>query len=345
MEITTIGLDVAKNVFQVHGVNAAGEVVVRKALRRVQLLPFFAKLSPCLVGIEACGTSHHWARELVGLGHKVRLMPPAYVKPYVKRGKNDAADAEAICEAVTRPTMRFVAVKSCEQQSALSLHRARSLLVGQRTQLVNMIRATLAEFGIAIPEGVEKALSVARQIVDPEIDIRLPTEATMVVAMLSQQTLDTHLRLREIDKALTALQRSDDVARRLSTIPGIGPIGATALSASVTDPHQFRSGRQFAAWLGLTPLQNSTGGKERLGRITKMGDKYLRQLLVIGATALVRYAKSRPQTADPRLLALLARKPARVATVAMANKMARIVWALMTRGQTYQAHHASAAAG
>ncbi|GFE77041.1 IS110 family transposase [Novosphingobium sp. TCA1] len=345
MEITTIGLDVAKNVFQVHGINAAGEVLVRKTLRRAQLLPFFAKLSPCLVGIEACGTSHHWARELVGLGHKVRLMPPAYVKPYVKRGKNDAADAEAICEAVTRPTMRFVAVKSREQQSALSLHRARSLLVGQRTQLVNMIRATLAEFGIAIPEGVEKALSMGRQIVDREIDLGLPTEATMVVAMLSQQTLDTHVRLREIDKALTALQRSDDVARRLSTIPGIGPIGATALSASVTDPHQFKSGRQFAAWLGLTPLQNSTGGKERLGRITKMGDKYLRQLLVIGATALVRYAKSKPQTADPRLLALLARKPARVATVAMANKMARIVWALMTRGQTYQAHHASALAG
>lgn len=345
MEITTIGLDVAKNVFQVHGIDAAGEVLVRKTLRRAQLLPFFAKLSPCLVGIEACGTSHHWARELVGLGHKVRLMPPAYVKPYVKRGKNDAADAEAICEAVTRPTMRFVAVKSREQQSALSLHRARSLLVGQRTQLVNMIRATLAEFGIAIPEGVEKALSMGRQIVDREIDLGLPTEATMVVAMLSQQTLDTHVRLREIDKALTALQRSDDVARRLSTIPGIGPIGATALSASVTDPHQFKSGRQFAAWLGLTPLQNSTGGKERLGRITKMGDKYLRQLLVIGATALVRYAKSKPQTADPRLLALLARKPARVATVAMANKMARIVWALMTRGQTYQAHHASALAG
>ncbi|MGF7156354.1 IS110 family RNA-guided transposase [Novosphingobium gossypii] len=345
MEISTIGLDVAKNVFQVHGINAAGDVLVRKTLRRAQLLPFFAKLSPCLVGVEACGTSHHWARELVGLGHKVRLMPPAYVKPYVKRGKNDAADVEAICEAVTRPTMRFVAVKSREQQSALSLHRARSLLVGQRTQLVNMIRATLAEFGIAIPAGVEKALSMGRQIVDREIDLGLPTEATMVVAMLSQQTLDTHVRLREIDKALTALQRSDDVARRLSTIPGIGPIGATALSASVTDPHQFKSGRQFAAWLGLTPLQNSTGGKERLGRITKMGDKYLRQLLVIGATALVRYAKSKPQTADPRLLALLARKPARVATVAMANKMARIVWALMTRGQTYQAHHASALEG
>jgi transposase len=202
MEITTIGLDVAKNVFQVHGIDAAGKVVVRKALRRAQLLPFFRKLSPCLVGIEACGTSHHWARELIGLGHEVRLMPPAYVKPYVKRGKNDAVDAEAICEAVTRPTMRFVAVKSREQQSALSLHRARSLLVGQRTQLVNMMRSMLAEFGIAIPEGLEKALSMARQIVEGEVDTGLPVEATMVVAMLSQQVIDTHVRLREIDKSL-----------------------------------------------------------------------------------------------------------------------------------------------
>ncbi|GFE76625.1 MULTISPECIES: IS110 family transposase [Sphingomonadaceae] len=345
MEITTIGLDLAKNVFQVHGVNATGEVVIRKALRRSQMLPFFRKLPPCLVGIEACGTSHHWARELVGLGHEVRLMPPAYVKPYVKRGKNDAVDAEAICEAVTRPTMRFVAVKSREQQSALSLHRARSLLVGQRTQLVNMMRSMLAEFGIAIPEGLEKALSMARQIIGGEIDTGLPTEATTIVGMLSGQAIDTHARLREIDKALGALQRSDDIARRLSTIPGIGPVGATAFAASVTDPHQFRSGRQFAAWLGLTPLQRSSGGKERLGRITKMGDKYLRQLLVIGATALVRYAKCKPDTADPRLLALLARKPVRVATVAMANKMARVIWALMTRGETYQARHVPMLAG
>ena len=345
MEITTIGLDVAKNVFQVHGIDAAGKVVVRKALRRAQLLPFFRKLSPCLVGIEACGTSHHWARELIGLGHEVRLMPPAYVKPYVKRGKNDAVDAEAICEAVTRPTMRFVAVKSREQQSALSLHRARSLLVGQRTQLVNMMRSMLAEFGIAIPEGLEKALSMARQIVEGEVDTGLPVEATMVVAMLSQQVIDTHVRLREIDKSLGALQRSDDLARRLSTIPGIGPVGATAFAASVTDPHQFRSGRQFAAWLGLTPLQKPSGGKDRLGRITKMGDKYLRKLLVIGATALVRYAKYKPDTADPRLLAWLAKKPVRVATVAMANKMARVIWALMTRGETYQARHNPMLAG
>ena len=339
MEISTIGLDLAKNVFQVHGISTTGEVVIRKALRRSQMLPFFEKLPPCLVGAEACGTSHHWARELTKLGHEVRLMPAAYVKPYVKRGKTDAADAEAICEAVARPTMRFVAVKSRDQQALLSMHRARNLLVKQRTQLVNMMRGLLAEFGIDIPEGLERALLMARQVVDgvaPDI----PVEAVRIIGMLSQQALDTHARLREIDRALVTLQRTDDVARRLATIPGIGPIGATALAASVTDPGQFRSGRQFAAWLGLTPLQNSSGGKERLGRITKMGDKYLRKLLVIGATSLVRRARHNPATVDPRLADLLARKPVRVATVAMANKTARIVWAVMTRGEVYQPAHA-----
>ena len=339
MEISTIGLDLAKRVFQVHGIDGAGNVVVRKALRRAQVLPFFTKLEPCLIGIEACGTSHYWARELIALGHEVRLMPPAYVKPYVKRGKTDAGDAEAICEAVTRPTMRFVAVKSREQQAALSMHRARDLLVRQRTQLVNMMRGLLAEFGIDIPEGLERALLMARQVVDGEIP-DVPAEAARIVDMLSQQALDTHARLREIDRALIAIQRSNDIARRLATIPGIGPVGATALAAAVTDPGQFRSGRQFAAWLGLTPLQNSSGGRERLGRITKMGDKYLRKLLVVGATSLVRRARHKPETADPHLVGLLTRKPVRIATVAMANKMARIAWAIMTRGETYQARHA-----
>lgn len=339
MQTTTIGLDLAKRVLQVHGVDAAGRVVVRKALRRAQVLPFFAKLPPCLVGMEACGTSHHWARELIGLGHEVRLMPPAYVKPYVKRGKTDAADAEAICEAVTRPTMRFVPVKSREQQAALSMHRARDLLVGQRTQLVNMMRGLLAEFGIDIPEGLERALVMARQVVEgaaPDV----PAAAAKVVGTLAQQALGTHAQLLEIDRALAAAARTDDLARRLSTIPGIGPVGATALAASVTDPGQFRSGRQFAAWLGLTPLQNSSGGKERLGRISKMGDRYLRKLLVIGATSLVRRARRKPATVDRRLADLLARKPVRLATVAMANKMARIVWAVMTRGEVYQRSHA-----
>jgi transposase len=338
MQITTIGFDLAKSVFQIHGIDATGQVVVGKLLRRSQMLPFFAKLPSCLVGMEACGTSHHWARELIKLGHEVRLMPPAYVKPYVKRGKTDAADAEAVCEAVTRPTMRFVPVKSREQQAALSMHRTRDLLVKQRTQLINMIRGLLAEFGVSIPKGLERALLMARQIVEgkaPEV----PFEATKIVGTLSQQALDTHVRLREIDRDLAVWLRGNDVARRLVTIPGIGPVGATALAASVADPHQFRSGRQFAAWLGLTPLQKSSGGKERLGRITKMGDKYLRKLLIVGMTSLVRQAKYSPGKINPRLAGLLARKPVRVATVAMANKTARVIWAIMARGEIYRADH------
>jgi transposase len=343
MEITTIGLDLAKSVFQVHGVVATGQVVIRRSLRRAQMLPFFARLPSCLIGMEACGTSHYWARELIKLGHQVRLIPPAYVKPYVKRGKTDAADAEAVCEAVTRPTMRFVPVKSPEQQAALSMHRTRDLLVKQRTQLVNMIRGLLAEFGIDIPKGLERALLMARRIVDGEAP-DVPMEAAKIVSTLSRQALDIHIRLREIDRDLLVWQRGNDVARRLMTIPGIGPVGATALAASITDPRQFRSGRQFAAWLGLTPLQKSSGGKERLGRITKMGDKYLRKLLIVGMTSLVRRAKYNPKTVDPRLADLLARKPVRVATVAMANKTARIVWAVMARGETYRAGHRPALA-
>ena len=339
MQITTVGLDLAKRIFQLHAVDASGDVVVRKALRRSQVLPFFTKLPPCLIGMEACGTSHHWARELTELGHEVRLMPPAYVKPYVKRGKNDAMDAEAICEAVTRPTMRFVVMKSAEQQAALSLHRTRNLLVKQRTQLVNMMRSLLAEFGIDIPEGLERALGLARQIAAKKSTLDVPAMAMQVLCLLCDQVLDTHARLQTIDRSILAQQRTNEVARRLSTIPGIGPIGATALAASVGDPGQFRSGREFAAWLGLTPSQNSSGGKDRLGHITKMGDRYLRKLLVIGATSLIRRARHKPEAADPRLLALLARKPARVASVAMANKMARVVWAIMARGETYQARH------
>jgi transposase len=338
MTITTLGLDLAKSVFQVHGVDAKGAVAARKTLRRSQVLSFFSKLPPCLVGIEACGTSHYWAREIARFGHEVRLMPANYVKPYVKRGKSDANDAEAICEAVTRPTMRFVAVKSAEQQAALSMHRTRDFLVKQRTQVVNMIRGLLAEFGVDIPRGLERALLIAKRILDGEA-LGIPEEAAKVVLMLSQQAFDTHSRIQDIDRDLQRWHRSNELSRRLETIPGIGPIGASALAASVTDPGQFRSGREFAAWLGLTPRQNSSGGKERLGRITKMGDRYLRKLLFVGMMSLVRRAKSKPESVDPRLIDLLARKPVRLAAIALANKTARIIWAIMTRGGTYSASH------
>ncbi len=336
MEITTIGLDLAKSVYQVHAINGAGEVVVRKTIRRAQVLRFFERLDPCLVGIEACGTSHYWAREISTFGHEVRLMPPAYVKPYVKRGKTDASDAEAICEAVSRPTMRYVAIKSCEQQAALTVHRTRDLLVKQRTQLVNMIRGLLAEFGIEIRRGITHALSLAERIAAGDMP-SIPALAAKMITSLAGQILDLEARLREIERELLAWHRSSDIARRLATIPGVGTVCATAFAASVTDPHQFRSGRQFAAWLGLTPLQHSSGGKERLGRISKMGDKYLRRLLVVGMTSLVRRAKYKPDAVDRWLSDLLSRKPVRVVTVALANKAARVIWAIMTRGGIYRA--------
>jgi transposase len=342
MEITTIGLDLAKNVYQVHAINGVGEVVVRKTLRRVQVLRFFERLDPCLVGIEACGTSHYWAREISKFGHEVRLMPPAYVKPYVKRGKTDASDAEAICEAVSRPTMRYVAIKSCEQQAALTVHRTRDLLVKQRTQLVNMIRGLLAEFGIEIRRGITHALSLAERFATGDMP-GIPALAAKMIASLAGQVLDLQTRLRTIERELLAWHRANDIARRLATIPGVGTICATAFAASVTDPHQFRSGRQFAAWLGPTPLQHSSGGKERLGRISKMGDKYLRRLLVVGMTSLVRRAKYKPEAVDRWLAALLSRKPARMVTVALANKAARVIWAIMARGGIYRAQPAVAA--
>jgi len=336
MEITTLGLDLAKNVFQVHGTSSTGEVVVRRALRRAQVIPFFSKLAPCLVGLEACGTSHHWARELTGLGHAVRLMPPAYVKPYVKRGKTDAGDAEAICEAVRRPTMRFVPIKSVDQQAALALHRTRDLLVRQRTQLVNMIRGVLAEFGIEIPKGITYALAFVRRVVAGEAQ-DIPRLAATVVRTLAEQALEGQARIRQLERELLAWHRSSELSRRIATVPGVGLLGATALAATVTDPTQFRSGRQFAAWLGLTPLQNCSGGKERQGRISKMGDQYLRRLLINGMTSLVARNVRRPDMADPRIAALLARKPLRVATVAMANHAARAIWAIMARGENYRA--------
>ena len=342
MEISTVGLDLAKSIFQVHAVDVFGETVVRKTLRRAQVLPFFAKLPPCVIGIEACGTSHHWARELTKLGHEVRLMPPAYVKPCVKRGKTDAADTEAICEAVTRPSMRFVPIKSAEQQAALALHRTRDLLVKQRTQVVNMVRGLLAQFGIETARGLHHALALAARLSAGDAP-EVPPLAQRVVKSLADQIGAAQVQLAALEKELLAWHRSSELSRRLATIPGIGVISATALAASVSEPERLRSGRQFAASLGLTPLQNCSGGKERMGRISRMGDRYLRRLLVVGMTSLVRRARARPESVDPRFTAMLQRKPARVVTVAAANRAARVAWAIMTRGGTYQAPLATAA--
>ena len=342
MEVTTIGLDLAKNVFQVHGIDAHGKAVVCKTLRRPQMIPFFTKLSPCLVGLEACGTSHYWARELTKLGHDVKLMPPAYVKPYVKRGKTDAGDAEAICEAVTRPSMRFVAMKSADQQAALCLHRTRDLLVRQRTQSVNMIRGLLAEFGIVIPKGIWNALKLVEQIIKGE-NLELPSTAKHSITYLAEQAHALHSRIADMDHELQAWSRRDETAKRLQTIPGVGVLSASALVSSLADPHQFTSGRQFAAWLGLTPLARSSGGKERMGRISKMGDGYLRRLLVSGMMSQLRWAKTHPSKAPPWLVSMLERKPAKLVAVALANKTARIAWVVMTRGESYKAPQVSQA--
>ena len=335
MQITTAGLDLAQNVFHVHGVDAKGKVVVRKKLRRVDVLRFFSALPPCLVGMEACASAHYWARELTGLGHEVKLMPPSYVKPYVKRGKNDAADAEAICEAVTRPTMRFVPVKSAEQQSVVMLHRSRDLLIRQRTMLANALRGHLAELGIIAAQGLRKLPTLIEVLLD-ETDTRIPAVARQVLSELVAQMRDLQTRIKALECRLLAWHRRSEVSRRLETIPGIGVVTATAIAATVTDASHFKSGRQFAAWLGLVPRQNSTGGKERLGRISKMGDRYIRRLLVVGATALIRFARNRSTPLAAWADALLVHRPARLVSVALANKMARIAWAVLVRGEAYR---------
>jgi transposase len=334
-EVITIGLDLAKNVFQVHGVDAGGAVVIRKQLRRRQVMPFFRKLSPCLVGIEACATAHHWARELIGLGHEVKLMPPHYVKAYVKRNKNDAADAAAICEAVTRPSMRFVAVKGIEQQGILMVHRTRELLVRQRTMVINAMRAHMAEFGIVAPGGVPQVKKLLAIIADAN-DARLPPVARTCLEALVRQYLSLDEEINAAEKRIHAWHRSNEISRRLETIPGIGRITASALAASVSDPSVFRSGRELAAWIGLVPRQNSTGGKQRLGKISKQGDQYLRWLLVAGAMSVIRHAKRRGTSHLPWLTGIIARKPTKVAAVALANKNARIVWGILMGGESYR---------
>ena len=333
--IATIGLDIAKSVFQVHGVDASGQIAVRRQLKRRHVLAFFQKLPPCLVGIEACASAHHWSRELQALGHTVRLMPPAYVKPYVKRQKNDAADAEAICEAVTRPNMRFVPTKTVEQQSCLVLHRTRHLFIRQQTAIINSIRAHLAEFGIVAPvgrRGVEQLLEV---IADAN-NTRITDVARACIAALGVQLRALKAQILELDRRITAWHRSSEASRRLDEIPGVGPMLATALVASVADPKVFRSGRDFSAWIGLVPKQNSSGGKDRFGNISKRGDRYLRSLFTTGALAVIRYAKIHGTKHRPWLAALLARRPTKVAAIALANKIARMAWAMMAKGERYK---------
>lgn len=340
-----IGLDIAKSVFQVHGVNERGEVEFKRRLRRAQLLGYFAALPASRIGLEACGGAHHWARELTRLGHEARLLPPAYVKPYVKRGKSDALDAEAICEALQRPNMRFVPVKSRAQQGALVVHKVREQLVRTRTKLVNLLRAHMGEFGIVAAAGIGKIGELAAVIADAS-DERLPQPARRALEGVVRQLAALDGDIKTLEGEIKALAKSDEAALRLATIPGVGPIIASAIAASVPDAKLFRSGRHFAAWLGLTPKQNASALKDRRGAVSKMGNRYLRTLLVLGATSMVRRAQrtkapaedphGAPHTAPAFIARLLAKKPARLVTVAYAAKMARIIWALLAHGGTYR---------
>lgn len=334
-KVTTVGLDLAKSVFQVHGADQDGRPVLRKKLRRAQVIPFFADLAPCLIGMEACGSAHYWARELQALGHEVRLIPPQYVKPFVKTNKNDAADAEAICEALVRPTMRFAAVKSAEQQSVLMLHRARELLVRQRTMLINALRGHCGELGIVAAQGAPKVADLIEVIEDLE-DQRVPTLAREALGSLIDQLRMAQAQILGLEKKLTVWHRANEASRRLETIPGVGVITATALIATIGDASQFQSGRQLAAWLGLVPRQYSSGGKERLGGISKRGDGYIRRLLVHGARADLRWSRHRKERRSLWQESLLARRPTNVVLVAMANKTARVVWAMLSRGEKFR---------
>lgn len=336
MQIATIGLDLAKTVFQVHGVDSHGRVVLARQLRRSQMIDFFRKLAPCLVGMEACATAHYWARELAKLGHTVRLMPASYVKAYVKRSKTDAADAAAICEAVTRPSMRFVPVKTELQQAALMLHRSRDLLIRQRTQLINAVRAHLAEIGLVAAtgaDGLKSLLTIVREAADTR---RLPEPMQHALQALVEQLLALTAQIGTLERCIQTQHRDSETSQRLEAIPGIGVIGATAIAATVTDPSAFKSGRELAAWIGLVPRQHSTDGKQKLGGISKQGDRYLRRLLILGALAVIRHARVHSDK-HPWLMKLLSRMPAKKVAVALANKMARIAWAILTKGGVYRA--------
>lgn len=335
MTVKTVGLDLAKDVFQVHGISATGRRIFNKKIKRAKLLAFFETLPRCVVGMEACGSAHHWGRELRKLGHDIRLMPAAYVKPYVKRGKTDAADAEAICEAVRRPTMRFVEVKSEDQQAVLAIHRTRDLVVRQRTQVVNMIRSILREFGHILPTGIEAVSAFARQH-GTEDQLEMPEIADGILGVMCHQLNDLNVRIEGLTKLIEQHAWLNADARRLMRMPGIGPISASAIVTTIGDAKQFRNGRDLAAWLGLTPLNKSSGGKERLGRITKKGDRYIRKLLIVGMTSRALMAKNKPEKADIWTAKMLAQKPFRLATVAIANKSARVIWAMLTKREEYR---------
>jgi transposase len=339
-EISMIGLDLAKNVFQVHGVDASGKVVVRRQLRRGQVEKFFAQLPRCRVGMEACGSAHHWARVIGSYGHEVRLMPPAYVKPYVKRNKNDDRDAEAICEAMDRPTMRFVEVKSVEQQATLTMHSTRALLVRQRTMAANALRGALSEVGIVAAQGVKGLRELMAQLEEPSQAIpKLMCEALLELAQ-HWRALDA--AVRKLEQNVVQAAKADAQARRLMAVPGVGPMIASAVLAKVPDPKVFPSGRDFAAWIGLTGRDHGTGGKHRPGRISKQGDRMLRSLLITGASAYLRYQKACPT--DPWLRGLLARRPYKVVMVALAAKTARIIWAMLVKGEAYRDRASASAA-
>jgi transposase len=339
MKVTTVGIDLAKNVFQVHGVNEHGKTVLKKQLKRHQVLEFFANMPACLIGMEACGSAHHWARRLQALGHTVKLMAPQFVKPYVKTNKNDAADAEAISEAVARPNMRFVPIKNVEQQAVLALHRVRQGFVKARTAQANQIRGLLAEFGVVIPQGIGHIAKRVPELIE-DASNELPGAFRLLVQRLLEQLKEFDRQVHEIENQIVAWHRKTDDSRKLATMPGIGPITASAMVASIGDAKTFKNGRQVGAWLGLVPKQNSTGGKTVLLGMSKHGDSYLRTLLIQGARSMIYAAQRKKGAVDGWLGGLLKRRNANVAAVALANKNARIVWALLAHDREFRSDYA-----